>query len=282
MAVNSQPPSSLNPLPSQPLPNPNGGINVVQIASDKDVIIEKEEDVEEEEDEEDDDWLYDLLTKLVGVDSDNKDEYEDAEEEETTEEDEDEEMVEIDEKATEEEVSIGVFTGRVGLGRLSIPTYFHVIKTPRNNNRSNPQVLLGRPFLKTTGFKLNFYDETFSLEVGNVIEMFQPSQPPISQEESEEESVVAIEPKETANRVVTPKLKKDQKTPTPVQRSKQKKEDTKSVKKKKPERRKEDRKAELNCITFKDLIGKLKRLNSVIVKDGSIGVDLVEDNSKWK
>ncbi|MED6130195.1 hypothetical protein PIB30_115619, partial [Stylosanthes scabra] len=74
--------------------------------------------------------------------------------------------------------------------------------------------------------------------------------------------------------------KKDQKTPTPARKSKQKKEDTKLVKKKKPEIRKEERKAELICTTFKDLIGKLKRLNSAIVKDGGIGVHLVEDKSK--
>ncbi|MED6174436.1 hypothetical protein PIB30_068937 [Stylosanthes scabra] len=258
MAVNSQPPSSSNPLLSQPLPNPKGRINMVQTTSDKGAITEAGAN-KEDEDEEDDDWLYDLFAKLAKINSDNEHEYEDAEEEEMTEEDEDEEMIEIDEEATKNEK-----------------------RTPRNNNGSNSQVLLGRPFLKTSGFKLNFYDETFSIEVGNIIEMFQPARPPISQEESEEESVVAAEPKETANKAVTPKVKKDQKTPTPAQRSKEKKEDTKSVKKKKPERRKEERNVEFNCTTFKDLIWKLKRLNNAIVKDGGIGVHLVEDNSKWK
>ncbi|MED6154086.1 hypothetical protein PIB30_108612 [Stylosanthes scabra] len=104
MVVNSQPPSSSNPLPSQPLPNPKGGINVVQTTSDKDAIIKEEEDDEEDEDEEDDDWLYDLLAKLAGVDSDSEDEYEDIKEEETTEEDEEEEMIKSTEEATEEEI----------------------------------------------------------------------------------------------------------------------------------------------------------------------------------
>ncbi|MED6152608.1 hypothetical protein PIB30_093652 [Stylosanthes scabra] len=84
MAVNSQPSSSSNPLPSQPLPNPKGGINMVQTTSDNDAIVEEEDD-EEEEDEEDDDWLYDLLAKLAGIDSDSEDEYDDDEEEEMTE-----------------------------------------------------------------------------------------------------------------------------------------------------------------------------------------------------
>ncbi|MED6117127.1 hypothetical protein PIB30_107076 [Stylosanthes scabra] len=104
MVVNSQPSSSSNPLPSQPLPNPKGGINVVQTTSDKDAIIKEEEDDEEDEDEEDDDWLYDLLAKLAGVDSDSEDEYEDIKEEETSEEDEEEEMIKSTEEATKEEI----------------------------------------------------------------------------------------------------------------------------------------------------------------------------------
>ncbi|MED6137605.1 hypothetical protein PIB30_066528 [Stylosanthes scabra] len=170
----------------------------------------------------------------------------------------------------------------VKVGWFCIPTDFHVIRTPRNNNGSNPQVLLGRPLLKITGFKLNFYDETFSLEVGNVIEIFQPTRPPISQEESEGESVAATEPKETAKRAVTSKLKKDKKNPTPTRKSKQKKKDAKAVNKKKPEKEREERKAKLNCTDFKDLLGKLKKIRSAMIKDGSIRVHLVEDNSKWK
>ncbi|MED6139673.1 hypothetical protein PIB30_086038 [Stylosanthes scabra] len=82
-----------------------GGINVVQTTSDKDATIYKEEDDKEEEDEEDDEWLYDLLAKLAGVNSDSEDEYEDAEDEETIKEDVEEEMIEITEEATEKEES---------------------------------------------------------------------------------------------------------------------------------------------------------------------------------
>ncbi|MED6162491.1 hypothetical protein PIB30_070910, partial [Stylosanthes scabra] len=37
---------------------------------------------------------------------------------------------------------------------------------------------LGRPFLKTAGFKLIYYDEIFTFEVGNVIEIFHLPPPP--------------------------------------------------------------------------------------------------------
>ncbi|MED6173672.1 hypothetical protein PIB30_061802 [Stylosanthes scabra] len=136
----------------------------------------------------------------------------------------------------------------IKVGQLSIPTDFHVIRTPRSNNRTNPQ----------------------------------PKWPPISQEESEEEAVVATKLKETAKRPVTPKLKKDKKNPTLARRNKQKKEDIKAVKKKKkqPEKEREERKAKLNCTDFKDLLDKLKKIKSAIIKDGGIGVHLVEDNSK--
>ncbi|MED6126410.1 hypothetical protein PIB30_078210 [Stylosanthes scabra] len=113
MVVNSQPPFGSNPLSSQPPPNPKGGINVVQTTSNKDAIIDEEEDdeeeedeeEEEEEDEEDDEWLYELLAKLAGVESDSKDEYEDTEDEDTAEEDKVEEMTEIIKEATEKEES---------------------------------------------------------------------------------------------------------------------------------------------------------------------------------
>ncbi|MED6211749.1 hypothetical protein PIB30_076606 [Stylosanthes scabra] len=77
VGVNPQPltqPSSSSSLPSQPLPNPKGGINMVPKESD-------EEDKEEGED----DWLYELLSKLAKLyelDEEEKSEEEDNEEEE--------------------------------------------------------------------------------------------------------------------------------------------------------------------------------------------------------
>ncbi|MED6153454.1 hypothetical protein PIB30_102121 [Stylosanthes scabra] len=46
------------------------------------------------------------------------------------------------------------------------------------NKGGKPQVLLGMPFLKTAGFKLIYYDDIFTFEVGNAIEIFHLPPPP--------------------------------------------------------------------------------------------------------
>ncbi|MED6147130.1 hypothetical protein PIB30_041234 [Stylosanthes scabra] len=61
---------------------------------------------------------------------------------------------------------------KVRIGRLIIPIDFHVIKPGKKDNGGTPQVLLGRPFLKSGGFKLNYHEEIFTFEVGNIIEIF--------------------------------------------------------------------------------------------------------------
>ncbi|MED6181804.1 hypothetical protein PIB30_022833 [Stylosanthes scabra] len=66
-------PSTSSPLPSQPLPNPKGGINMVH-----NEVTQKEEE-EEEEKAEDNVWLYEFLAELAN--SDDEDDNEEAEEE---------------------------------------------------------------------------------------------------------------------------------------------------------------------------------------------------------
>ncbi|MED6115304.1 hypothetical protein PIB30_089165 [Stylosanthes scabra] len=58
------------------------------------------------------------------------------------------------------------------IGGLIIHADFHVIKPGKKDNGGTPQLLLGRPFLKSGGFKLNYHDEIFTFEVGNTIEIF--------------------------------------------------------------------------------------------------------------
>ncbi|MED6153192.1 hypothetical protein PIB30_099316 [Stylosanthes scabra] len=65
----------------------------------------------------------------------------------------------------------------VKVRRLVIPTDFHVIKPPPGE-RGHPQVLLGRPFLKTSGFKLTYADDIFTFSSGRTTETFQISPPP--------------------------------------------------------------------------------------------------------
>ncbi|MED6110915.1 hypothetical protein PIB30_047395 [Stylosanthes scabra] len=61
---------------------------------------------------------------------------------------------------------------KVKIGGLIIPADFHVIKPGKKDNGGTPQVLLGRPFLKSGGYKLNYHDEIFTFEVANTIEIF--------------------------------------------------------------------------------------------------------------
>ncbi|MED6189591.1 hypothetical protein PIB30_097560 [Stylosanthes scabra] len=79
MTVNlqSSQPSSSTQLPSQPLPNPKGSINVVQ--TNEAGETEEDEDEEDEEEEDDDEWLYELLVKLARESSNSKEEGEEAE-----------------------------------------------------------------------------------------------------------------------------------------------------------------------------------------------------------
>ncbi|MED6138850.1 hypothetical protein PIB30_078313 [Stylosanthes scabra] len=72
----------------------------------------------------------------------------------------------------------------VRIRELVIPANFHVIKSTKGEKGGTPQVLLGRPFLKTAGFKLIYYDEIFTFEVGNVIEIFHLTPPPKPREKS--------------------------------------------------------------------------------------------------
>ncbi|MED6218070.1 hypothetical protein PIB30_023605 [Stylosanthes scabra] len=60
----------------------------------------------------------------------------------------------------------------VKIGKLTIPTDFHVIKPTPGEKEGHPQVLLGKPFLKTSGFKLTYDDETFTFSVGKTTETF--------------------------------------------------------------------------------------------------------------
>ncbi|MED6114044.1 hypothetical protein PIB30_076507 [Stylosanthes scabra] len=69
----------------------------------------------------------------------------------------------------------------VNIGKLTIPTDFHVIRPTEGDKGGRPQVLLGRPFLKTARFKLQYDNDTFSLSVGNISEIFHVTRPPAPQ-----------------------------------------------------------------------------------------------------
>ncbi|MED6119901.1 hypothetical protein PIB30_016110 [Stylosanthes scabra] len=246
------PPPNSSPLPSQPLSNPKGGINVVEKWNE-----EKEKRKERTE------WLIELIAKANEmVESDDEDWWDELDEEDSEDEDEEweveeenevevevekedviEEVVEKEQvnEALEEEAKIveecgklclaTIFEGEkvhkpillvkcedprpclvtceldlgplrltkdtfttaymgivliagivegvlVTIGSLSVPADFHVIRATRHSKGGTPQVLLGRPTLKTSGFKLDYITNTFFFKVGNIEKVYHPKRPP--------------------------------------------------------------------------------------------------------
>ncbi|MED6113699.1 hypothetical protein PIB30_073202 [Stylosanthes scabra] len=213
-------------------------------------MVHNEND-EEEEEEDDDEWLYELLAELAN--SDDSDD-EDVEEEPER---------EVDDEVVEEETEGETFF---------IATIFHGNETNRRGQRRRPQVLLGRPFLKTARFKLPSDDDTFSLSVGKITEIFYMTRPPAPQKKGAHQLRVSsskIEPekllrsekrKESENskndcfiekglRIATPQLKKKRKqVPLNLERKKEKK-------KKKQEEGNSEKKMVLQCSSFDKLLG---------------------------
>ncbi|MED6213384.1 hypothetical protein PIB30_092696 [Stylosanthes scabra] len=103
--ITSQPAQSPSPipLPSQPLPNPKGGINVFH---NKEAKGEKDEDENEEGSV---GWWYNLLAQLVDSndeeDEESEDESKEEDEDESAEEDSEDESSEEEEEEEEEEES---------------------------------------------------------------------------------------------------------------------------------------------------------------------------------
>ncbi|MED6222671.1 hypothetical protein PIB30_066517 [Stylosanthes scabra] len=219
------PPAIPSPLPTQPLPNPKGGLNAI---SDK---PESEKEIEDTDNKEAEQQVYELLVEITGskteededigeildfceeFDSDykekefGKEEHEDEWGKEVEAQNDKGEIFFIntvsDKREDEEELPIkcedpgpclvtckikgfdipgclcnpGASAGviedvMVKIGKLVIPMDFHVIK-PAPGERGHPQVLLGRPFLKTSGFKLTYDDDIFTFSSGETTETFQ-------------------------------------------------------------------------------------------------------------
>ncbi|MED6224239.1 hypothetical protein PIB30_082041 [Stylosanthes scabra] len=184
--TNPQPqPSTSSPLPSQPLPNPKGGINMVHNEND--------------EEEDDDEWLYGLLAELEDSDDDSDDE---EFEEEPEKEDDDKEVEEEpkgetffiatifrgnEAKETEMPVKcedLGPCLVTSKIRGMDIP---ECLCDPGACGNVMPYALyetldLGplkkSPFLKTLRFKLQYDDDTFSLSVGKITEIFHVTRPP--------------------------------------------------------------------------------------------------------
>ncbi|MED6205962.1 hypothetical protein PIB30_022566 [Stylosanthes scabra] len=72
----------------------------------------------------------------------------------------------------------------VKIGSLTVPADFHVIRSTRHSKGGTPQVLLGRPTLQTSGFKLDYITNAFSFKVENVEEVYHPRKPSAASKKS--------------------------------------------------------------------------------------------------
>ncbi|MED6193250.1 hypothetical protein PIB30_017443 [Stylosanthes scabra] len=123
-----------------------------------------------------------------------------------------------------------------------------------------PQVLLGRPALKTARFKLDYITNAFSFKVGNVEEVYHPKKPP------------------ALNQKFAHQKKKKDPTKKKVKIRKQGEDNSKEERKEE----KEKRKLELKCKSVEDLIGKLYAFKKVLHHNDAMNHHLVKDQSKWK
>ncbi|MED6128256.1 hypothetical protein PIB30_095914 [Stylosanthes scabra] len=299
-------------------------------------MVHNEND-EEEEKEDDDDWLYELLAELADSDNSDDEEVEEEPEKEVDDKVVEEEtkgetffiatifrgnvVKEIEMPVKCEDPDLGplkkskeVFTTvdasivlvagiaknvMVNVGKLTIPADFHVTRPTEGDKGGRPQVLLGRLFLKTAIFKLQYDDDTFSLSVGKITEVFHVTCPlaprkkvtyqlRVGSKKIEPEKLLRSEGrKESENlkndgfigkglRIAPPQLKKKRKkVPLNLEKNKEKK-------KKKQEEGKSEKEMVLQCSSFDKLLGKLRIFKKILHHHKNMDAHLVKDNSKWK
>ncbi|MED6210313.1 hypothetical protein PIB30_062933 [Stylosanthes scabra] len=275
-------------------------------------MVHNEND-EEEDEEDDNEWLYGLLAELEDFDDDSDDEEVEEEPER-----------EVDDEEVEEEPKgeiffiATIFRGNEvkepemsvkceDPGPCLVTSKIRGVDIPEclcdpgacGDKGGRPQVLLGRPFLKTARFKLQYDDDTFSLSVGKITEIFHVTHPPAPRRKGahqlrvgtkkigpekllrSEKRKEAENPKndafiEKGLRTAPPQLKKKRnKVPLNLERKKEKK-------KKKQEEGKSENKVVLQCSSIDKLLGKLKILKKILHHHKSMDAHLVKDNSKWK
>ncbi|MED6176160.1 hypothetical protein PIB30_085413 [Stylosanthes scabra] len=330
------PPAIPSPLPSQPLPNPKGGLNAI---NDKPEIEKEAVDTDNEESEQ---QLYELLINVTGSKDEDIgeildfcEEFDSDYKEEESEEGEladgwgseietqnyQGEMLSIntisDKKGDEEELptncedpgpclvtcrikdsrfqtTTDVFTTAncsivsaagivedvmVKIGRLVILTDFHVIKPPLGERR-HPQVLLGRPFLKTSGFRLTYANDIFTFSSGKTIETFQITPPPKNKNCQDDERMRGKEAAqigmiEALIRELLQKLKEEEGLG-------KKEKEKKSKEKCRVEQKNHKKGAERSQVDCLSVMEMLNEMEQILYHDKGADAHLVRNNSKWK
>ncbi|MED6185521.1 hypothetical protein PIB30_057940 [Stylosanthes scabra] len=223
-------------------------------------MVHNEND-EEKDEEDDDDWLYGLLAELEDSDDDSDDE----EVEEEPEKEVDDEEVEEEPKGEAFFIAT-IFRGNTvketemlvkyeDPGPCLVTSKIRGVDIPEclcdpeacGDKGERPQVLLRRSFLKTARFKLQYNDDTFSLSVGKITEIFHVTRPlaprkkgahqlRVGTKKIEPEKLLRIEKRKEAKnpkndgsiekglRITPPQLKKKRKkVPLNLERKKEKK-----------------------------------------------------------
>ncbi|MED6194015.1 hypothetical protein PIB30_024461 [Stylosanthes scabra] len=137
---------------------------------------------------------------------------------------------------------------------------------------STPQVLLERPFLKSGGFKLNYYDE-----IGNAMEIFHFTAIE-GRKEKKKKTLSTMEKRKWISMVEEPDFgKKGNKKKLEGRKKKKSRK-----KKRKGEAEAETDKARIKCSSLSKLFGKLKGLKRLLPQKKGADAHLVKNNSKWK
>ncbi|MED6185056.1 hypothetical protein PIB30_053304 [Stylosanthes scabra] len=164
----------------------------------------------------------------------------------------------------------------VKVGRLVIPTDFHVIKPPPKK-RGHPQVLLGRPFLKTSGFKFTYADDIFTFSSGRTTETFQISLPPKKKDRQDDgrmrgKEEAHIEMIEALIRELLQKLREEE--------GLEKEEREKETKGRcQVEQKKEKEKSQVDCLSIKEMFNEMEQ---ILYHNKGADTHLIRNNSKWK
>ncbi|MED6114549.1 hypothetical protein PIB30_081326 [Stylosanthes scabra] len=256
------PPPNPSPLLSQPLPNPKGGINVVEKGDEK----KEKKDARTE-------WLIELIAKANAmVESDDEEEQvkeASKEEVEVVEEygklclatvfegekahkpilpvkckDPGPCLVTCEDIFTTADMGIvsiaGITEDVVGkIGSLTVPADFHVIRSTRHS------------------------------KVGNVDEVYHPRKPSATS-------------KKSAHQIQLKKEDKDERKRRPCKEEGENQEAGEDNSKEKKEEEEEKRRLELKCKSVEDLIGKLYVFKEVLHHSDAMTRHLVKDQSKWK
>ncbi|MED6139075.1 hypothetical protein PIB30_080455 [Stylosanthes scabra] len=273
--TNPQPqPFTSRPLPSQPLPNPKGGINMVHNEND-----------EEEDEEDDDDWLYGLLAELEDSDHDSNDDEVEEEPERGVD----------DERVEEETKGETFFIATIFRGNEVKETEMPVkcedpgpcLVTSKIRGVDIPECLcdsgacgniMPYALYETLDLgPLKKSKEVFTTVDASIVTFeIEPEKLLRSEKRKEAENPKNDAFMEKGLRIAPPQLKKKRKkVPLNLERKKEKK-------KKKQEEGKSEKKVVLQCSSFGKLLGKLKIFKKILHHHKSMDAYLVKDNSKWK